>query len=815
MRSLPFALAFLLAVVLWPATPAAQPRPFQTLTVDQIMQAPETWIGAWPSAPYVAEDGRTVYFRWNPQGRFESDSLFAVPLAGGAPRLVTAAEARLAPPRFDGFHADRLAYDATLARRVVVRDGDLWLYRRPQGREAGGLVPLVQGPERILDARFSPDGRRVIFRRATAQGEGLFALELATGATRQLADVRRGAAPATPRETAQQRYLREQQARLIETVRERVRRDSLREAAREREAARRGDPPVVYTGERTLGQLQLDPTERFLAYTLAARADNPQTLLADYVTRSGVAEEIRARPKVGGPAGAVALYVHDLARDTAVAVSFRTLPGFFDAPDFARARGAAADSARHALPSGLWWSPDGRHAVLEVRVRDNKDRWLARLDPATGVLTPLDRQRDEAWIAGPGIAFPGGRSAGGWIPESDGSYRRFWFQSERTGYSHLYTVDVETGEIRAVTEGPFEVFDPVLSRDGRVFYFQSSEGSPYERHVYRVATTGGARERLTDGPGRWDFALAPGEDGLALLHSRANAPPEVYVQALGRRAAPARRVTDSPTAAWRAYAWQDAEIIEIPASDGARVPARRFLPEAFGAAPNGKAVLFVHGAGYLQNVHRWWSQYFRETMFHHLLAARGYVVLDVDYRASAGYGRDWRTAIYRHMGGRDLQDFVDASRYLQAEFGIAPENVGIYGGSYGGFITLMALFTEAEHFGAGAALRAVTDWAHYNDGYTRNILNTPAEDPEAFERSSPIEFAEGLRDPLLMAHGLVDDNVQPQDIFRLVQRLIELRKERWELAVYPVEPHGFTEPTSWADQYRRILRLFEEQLGGS
>src|SRR5690606_25189161 len=131
----------------------------------------------------------------------------------------------------------------------------------------------------------------------------------------------------------------------------------------------------------------------------------------------------------------------------------------------------------------------------------------------------------------------------------------------------------------------------------------------------------------------------------------------------------------------------------------------------------------VHGAGYLQNVHRGWSSYFREYMFHNLLTDLGYTVLNVDYRGSAGYGRDWRTAIYRHMGGRDLGDYIDASQYLAEAHGIPPERVFIYGGSYGGFLTLMALFTAPEHFGGGAALRSVTDWAHYNHTYTANILN--------------------------------------------------------------------------------------------
>jgi len=225
-------------------------------------------------------------------------------------------------------------------------------------------------------------------------------------------------------------------------------------------------------------------------------------------------------------------------------------------------------------------------------------------------------------------------------------------------------------------------------------------------------------------------------------------------------------------------------------------------------------VVFVHGAGYLQNAHRGWSSYYREYMFHHLLASRGYTVLDIDYRGSAGYGAAWRTGIYRHMGGKDLTDQVDGVRWLVANHGVDARRVGIYGGSYGGFITLMGMFTEPDVFRSGAALRSVTDWAHYNHPYTSRILNLPQDDTLAYRRSSPIYFAEGLRGDLLIAHGMVDTNVHFQDVVRLAQRLIELGKTNWEMAVYPVEDHAFTRPESWADEYRRIYEIFERTLRG-
>jgi dipeptidyl aminopeptidase/acylaminoacyl peptidase len=383
--------------------------------------------------------------------------------------------------------------------------------------------------------------------------------------------------------------------------------------------------------------------------------------------------------------------------------------------------------------------------------------------------------------------------------------------SEADGFAHIYSVAKDGGDRRQLTSGRWEVLEAALSPDGRSFELRTNEGTPFEQHFYRMPIAGGARTRVTAGVG--SHAVVPSPDGrlLANVHSRANRPPELFVME-NRPGAPMTQLTTSPTAEWLSHPWVAPEIVMIPASDGAEVPARIYRPEDWGAQPNGAAAIFVHGAGYLQNVHNFWSTYGREYMFNQYLASRGYVVLDVDYRASSGYGRDWRTGIYRWMGGRDLQDHVDASRYLQQRFTIDPERIGIYGGSYGGFITLMALFTEPQHFGAGAALRSVTDWAHYNHPYTGRILNFPQSDSISYRRSSPIYFADGLQDPLLIAHGMVDVNVHFQDVVRLAQRLIELGKTDWEMAVYPVEDHAFVRPSSWTDEYRRIYELFERHL---
>src|SRR5690606_20975941 len=237
---------------------------------------------------------------------------------------------------------------------------------------------------------------------------------------------------------------------------------------------------------------------------------------------------------------------------------------------------------------------------------------------------------------------------------------------------------------------------------------------------------------------------------------------ELFVQE-ARPGAEPRQLTDTMSDAFKSYPWIEPVTVKVSSTHarGRSIPGRLYFPRDYDAnrAEPYPVVMFAHGAGYLQNVHMGWSGYFREFMFHTYLAERGYVVIDMDYRASAGYGRDWRTAIYRRMGTPELEDFQDGLDWLGQEHNVDPQRVGIYGGSYGGFLAFMALFRDADRYAAGAALRPVADWAQYHHGYTANILNTPEVDPEAYERSSPIEYAAGLEDPLLIMQPMVDTNV--------------------------------------------------------
>jgi dipeptidyl aminopeptidase/acylaminoacyl peptidase len=752
-----------------------EPPPPFVLTVENIMRGPEHY-GREPQNVRWSADSRWLYFTWAPPGTAWD--------APSRPYRVRAA-ADATPERVPDAEADSVApllADGPLSRdgrtRAVAARGDLFLVDARRGTAR----PLTQTADAESDPRFTADGTGLLFLR----GGNAFVLELATGAVRQLTDLRPGPAPRdSAPATGQRGALERQQRELLAVIRDRARADSVARAERRAAEARAALKPTWLPAGERVTTLSVSPSLRTsLVVTTTAPAPAPRVAqVPNYVTASGYTEEIPTRSKVGDAQARPRAWRLDLATGALTAL-----------------HAVGGDSTKVAAQLRVaGWNDDGSAALLVATTPDFEWRYITSVGDSGGVRV-VDALRDSAWVGGP----CGGCI--GWL--ADG---RAWFASEASGYAHLYAAAADGSGRVALTSGRWEVLDATLTADRREFLLHTSEESPFVRHLYRMPATGGARTKVTREHGGHQVTPSPDGRLLADVFSEANRPPELFLlRADGARVG---QLTLSTSPDFRNGPWIRPSIVKIPASDGVEVPARLYRPRDLGATPNGAAVIFVHGAGYLHNVHDWWSSYPREYLFHHLLAQKGYVVLDIDYRASAGYGRDWRTAIYRWMGGRDLQDHVDGSRWLQREFGIAPERIGIYGGSYGGFITLMALFTAPKDFGAGAALRAVTDWSHYNHGYTGGILNLPQEDTLAYRRSSPIYFAEGLEDPLLIAHGMVDTNVHFQDVVRLTQRLIELGKDGWEMAVYPVEDHGFVRPDSWTDEYRRILDLFDRTIG--
>jgi dipeptidyl aminopeptidase/acylaminoacyl peptidase len=792
-------LTLLLAITLL-VTPAMADDHREPITLARIM-ADADWMGTPPRDAYWAEEGDAIYYTRKRVGE-RVDDLYRLPLDGGEASVVEVSD-------LAGHTAADGDYNADRTLKAFVRQGDLYL----QDLDNGGIRQLTRTAAGYSDPRFLLDGRI-----AVRAGNSVHAYDPQTGLLERIAEISFNADP-TAREPASG-YLAEQQRRLLGVVAERIQRDideRVREAADTDLDEGRPSRPFHLGENRRLVDADLAPNGRWL---LVATADSPrngprQDTVPFFVSEDGYVDNRNVRPKVGeGEPGPHRFQILDTRSGTVIDVDLSGLPGIATDP-LRRMREAqdlpALEGERALQWMGAAWSDDAARVALMVRSVDNKDRWIAVIDTADFSVTTRHHLSDEAWINWYTARDFFWFNDFGWLPDNE----TLWYQSEESGYSHLYLRGPRDRRARALTRGEFEVSHPQLSHDGAYFYYSANAEHPGIHEVYRVSIADRAVERLTHLNARTGFVLSRDESMLLLTSSNPLRNDELFVQAIGD--SEARQLTNSMSTEFLSYPWVMPETVAIPSSNvrGRSIYTRVYLPEDFDpereeAYP---VVMFAHGAGYLQNVHFGFSGYFREFMFHTFLVERGYIVIDMDYRASAGYGRDWRTAIYRDMGRPELQDFRDGIDWLVANRNADPERIGIYGGSYGGFLAFMGLFLEPDMFAAGAALRPVSDWAHYHHLYTSNILNTPELDPEAYERSSPIEYAEGLNRPLLILAPMVDTNVLFMDVVRLVQRLIELEKtEFFETAIYPVENHGFIEPSSWLDEYRRIYRLFDEHL---
>ncbi len=769
---------------------STQAQQLTELTVEKIMRDPK-WMGVAPYNVFWSDDSKQIYFQWNPE-KLKGDSLYSITTTNLTPVKVEYRVRKTLSSVFGDFNQAK-------TKKTYEKNGDIFL----RDIATGKTVQITNTVERESDPQFSFDETKIIF---ITHGN-LYQWEIVNGTFKQLTDFKKGSKRSDVKLTEQERWLKADQLAYLKVLKERHDDKALTEKNLKSNLPKRAKE--IYTDEKNVDNIQLSPDEKFITYRLSKNPTPKSTIVPNHVTESGFTEDIPARTKVGAAQSAQEFYVYDILKDTVLQVKTDQIPGITDIPEFKKDYTSKSDKEKRDKPQtravffqNLVWSPDGKNNLISIRSLDNKDRWIMSLDVATQKLKLIDRQHDDAWIGGPGT---GGFFQGtniGWVNNST-----VWFHSEESGYSHLFTVEINSGKKSALTSGKFEVQQAQLSADKKYFYIITNESHPGEKQLYKLPVTGGKPDRISLLTGAHEVFMSPDEKWIAYRYSYSNKPWELYIQE-NKKGAKEIQLTQSLTSEFKSYNWRDPEVTTFKARDGAEVYARLYKP----AKPNGAAVVFVHGAGYLQNAHKWWSSYSREFMFHNLLTDKGYTVLDMDYRASAGYGRDWRTGIYRFMGGKDLTDHVDGAKWLVDNHGIDAKRIGIYGGSYGGFITLMAMFTTPDVFAAGAALRPVTDWAHYNHPYTANILNEPFTDSLAYQKSSPLYHAEGLKGHLLICHGMVDTNVHFQDVVRLQQRLIELGKDNWQLAAYPMENHGFVEPSSWTDEYKRILKLFEENL---
>ncbi len=778
------------------------------ITLEKIMADPD-WIGRQPEQPFWGVDSQSVLYRQKQKGNNLRDLWLQPTSAGSEPnasalRKVTGEELHL-------FSHKNKIWDRTKNRAIWSIDGSIFLY----DKESQGIRLVSQDTYSVYNLQFLTDGR-IAYR----LGHDIYAINPKTGTKQILVSWRFAEAPKP--NSPIKGYIAKQQFALVGALQNQHKNRQLafkQEQQLTADNSLLGPEPFYFSKHNNLVEASLAPNGKWLIVVEEKNIEwrDDSDIMPKYINLDGRIHNDKVRRRVADePSRNHKVWLIDLTKRVKTKLSFNQLPDFnkdvLADVKLENALNRKDTYTPNRLPrnivlmddwywqqSAIVWHSNGNNVAIMLEAWDNKDRWINTVDLNKGQLIPQHHLHDPAWINYKFNSF-------GWLNNSNALY----YLSEESGYAHLYLKPIN-GKATTITSGQFEVDNLTLSSDDKVIYFKANIEHPGIYEVYKVALESKKITRLTQLNGMTDYILSPDQTRLLLTHSKLATPPELYIQAVDQSSA--QRITHTVSDEFLAINWQAPDIVPIPSSHVAKpIFSKVYAPSKINQNQLSKAVVFNHGAGYLQNAHLGWSGYFREFMFHNLLVHKGYVVLDMDYRASAGYGRDWRTAIYRQMGTPEVQDLQDGVNWLVEQLNVDRKRVGTYGGSYGGFITFMAMFTQPELFNAGAALRPVTDWANYNHSYTSNILNTPQIDPIAYQRSSPIYFAQGLTNPLLISAPMVDSNVFFVDVVRLVQRLIELEKQDFETAIYPVESHGFIQSSSWLDQYRRILKLFDTNL---
>lgn len=466
----------------------------------------------------------------------------------------------------------------------------------------------------------------------------------------------------------------------------------------------------------------------------------------------------------------------------------------------------AIDTLRHGrFRSSVSASRSGRYIAIDHADYALKHRQIAVIDFETGSETVVFEDSTKGWFSGRNMEF---------APESD----LLMFQSEKDNWNHIYTVNLDGSDLKQHTSGEYDIPWAEWLSNNSIIY-ASTEDDLGVRHLFRLNINSGRKEMLTTEEAyRYQFRLSHDNRYVVYAKTFFNDPYDLYVMDLTRPRRGEIQLTNSVPDRFNKIDWQREEYIRFTGRDGETELSMSILkPADFDPAVKYPVVVFVHGAGSLQNVYKGWSNnYWREYMFHQFLNQQGYVVVEVDYRHSTGYGRKFREDVTSWMGKFETEDIIDGLDWIDDNGDyIDTSRVGVYGGSYGGFMALYAVSVAPERFHAAAALRAVTNWENYyyaNPWYTLPRLGTPEDDREHYDRSSPLTYAAELTRPALILHGLVDDNVGFQDAAQYVEELIQSGNEEFEMMMYPSEPHGFTDPDSWYDEYRRIFEFFEKHI---
>jgi dipeptidyl-peptidase-4 len=443
------------------------------------------------------------------------------------------------------------------------------------------------------------------------------------------------------------------------------------------------------------------------------------------------------------------------------------------------------------------WAKDNRWLWFVVLNRAQTHVELRRLDVASGRVETLSRLNDPAWVNlsdDPVLLSPD----------------TYLWSSGASGFRHLFSVTSRHGVLstRVITHGDWEVTSLVTIKDpGGWIYFTANEANPLERQLYRVRTDGVQMERLTAEPGTHSVEMAPGSRFLLDTYSRSDQPPALWLlDSNGNRI---RKVAPVQEPLLAEYTLGSSEFLTVRGPSGAVLYASLLKPADFDPGRKYPVVVYVYGGPHAQVVRDAWGG--QRALFHRYLASRGFLVFSLDNRGSAGRGREFERTLLGRFGKVELEDQLTGVAYLKALPYVDGSRIGIWGWSYGGFMTCYALTNSSGVFKAGAAVAPVTDWRLYDSIYTERYLKLPSENPNGYRDSSPVTRAEELSGALLLVHGTGDENVHWGNTLAFVERLYRAGKP-YDLQVYANKMHSILGTDARAHLYARIARHFERFL---
>ncbi|MEO6682552.1 MAG: DPP IV N-terminal domain-containing protein, partial [Ginsengibacter sp.] len=420
--------------LLLPTLSFAQPKNNSTLSIEYIMQDPK-WIGTSPSSPFWADDGHTLYFNWNPENA-PSDSLYFITSKNKTPQKASVTQ------KSEILRAGSLNYNKNRTAYVYSQNGDIFY----KDIKSNKLQQITNTVEHESNPSFSFNDKRIVY----AAGQNLFSWDISTGEIMQLTNFQASEGSketTTPKLPKQEEWLKNDQLLYMEILKERKEKQEQAKAYRDN-LPKRKELKKLITGGNRVSRQSISADGRYISYTtIKTGRSGKATIIPDFVTESGFTTDIPGRTKVGdGPSSSSDFFVYDMIADTVFSIKMDSIEGIRDLPDYVKdypdqlKERTKKNEVRPVNIVQTSWSPNGSYLVLDIRAQDNKDRWIMLWNSQSNQLELLDRQRNEAWIGGPGLFNLG------WVDDS-----HLYYQSEQSGYSHLYTINVSNKQKKALT----------------------------------------------------------------------------------------------------------------------------------------------------------------------------------------------------------------------------------------------------------------------------------------------------------------------------------------------------------------------------